>query len=220
MGTEHIVNPGECLTSLAARFGFSDFAIIWNHPRNARLRKARACPNVLNPGDVVFIPDQTHKSVSGATGQTHEFVVRRLPVMLKILLQDRDGKPLPAVRYVLEVAGETRTGIIPADGLLQEEIPAGATRGKLTLPTLGLDFPLQIGHLDPVDQVEPKRPLLIGIQSRLQNLGFYAGQITGAMNAETQTALTRFQHDVLGRAEADGTLDAETQEALTQKHGC
>ena len=220
METEHVVNPGECMSSLAARYGFSDFAVIWNHPRNARLRKMRACPNVLNPGDVVFIPGQDQKSASGATGQTHEFVVRRLPVMLKVLLQDRDGVPLSAARYILEVAGEIHTGITPADGLLQEEIPAGATRGKLTLPSLGLDFPLQIGYLNPVDQVEPKRPLLVGIQSRLQNLGFYDGQVTGAMNAETQAALARFQHDVLGRAEADGVCDSVTQEALIQRHGC
>ena len=219
MGIEHVVNPGECLTSLAARYG-SDFAAIWSHPRNARLHKMRACPNVLNPGDVVFIPDRTQKSASGATGRTHEFVVRHQPAALKILLQDQDGKPLSAVRYVLEVNGETRTGITPADGLLQEEIPADATRGKLTLPSLGLDFPLQLGYLDPVDQVEPKRPLLIGVQSRLQNLGFYAGQTTGAMNDETQTALVRFQHEIMGRAEADGVLDGETQDALTQKHGC
>ena len=184
------------------------------------MRKMRACPNVLNPGDVVYVPDRTQKSASGATGRTHEFVLRHQPAALKILLQDQDGKPLNAVRYVLEVNGETRTGITPANGLLQEEISADATHGKLTLPSLDLDFPLQLGSLTPVDQVEPKRPLFSGIQSRLQNLGFYAGRVTGAMNDETQTALVRFQHEVLGRAEADGVVDAETQEALIKKHGC
>lgn len=220
MEREHTVKLGECLTSLAAHYGFSDFAVIWSHPRNARLRQTRHNPNVLNPGDVVFIPEHTHKPLSRATGQSHQFVMKRATAMLKILLQDRDGMPLSAARYTLEVAGQTRTGATAADGLLQEEVPAHATSGELTLHALDLHLPLQIGHLDPINQGVPERPLVLGIQSRLQNLGFYAGEVTGVFDAETQVSLARFQHDILGRAEAGGVLDSETQDALARKHGC
>ncbi len=100
MNEEHIVKPGECLTSLAAQYGRSEDAI-WSHPRNARLQRTRPCRNVLNPGDAVFIPNQEQKFVSRATGQAHEFVISQSTARLKIRLQDREGKPFAGARYVL-----------------------------------------------------------------------------------------------------------------------
>src|SRR4051812_23195035 len=46
------------MSSIAHDFGFLNFETILNHPKNAELKKNRANPQVLFPGDEVFIPDK------------------------------------------------------------------------------------------------------------------------------------------------------------------
>ena len=42
----YTVNPGECLTKIAADHGFGDFKMIYDHPANAEFRKLRPDPHV------------------------------------------------------------------------------------------------------------------------------------------------------------------------------
>ena len=58
MAVTHVVAQGEYLSLIAARFGFRDPRVIWNHPDNAALRERRKNPNVLFPGDVLTIPER------------------------------------------------------------------------------------------------------------------------------------------------------------------
>lgn len=55
---EHVVRQGECLSAIAKRYGFASYRIIYDHPDNAELRRARPNPNLLFPGDVIVIPDR------------------------------------------------------------------------------------------------------------------------------------------------------------------
>ena len=63
----HTVVQGECLSSIAAKAGFTVDAL-WNLPENAQLKSTRKDPNVLYPGDVVFVPDPRPKLISKSTG--------------------------------------------------------------------------------------------------------------------------------------------------------
>ena len=54
-GELHVVEQGECLSSLTQLYGFSDYRQIYYHPNNSELRRKRPNPNVLYPGDEVFI---------------------------------------------------------------------------------------------------------------------------------------------------------------------
>ena len=65
----HRVKQGECLTSIAARYGFADWRAIYQHPNNAELRKKRPNPSLLFPGDALFIPEKRRKTVAAQTGK-------------------------------------------------------------------------------------------------------------------------------------------------------
>ncbi len=93
MPIEHIVAPGECISSVAYQHGFF-WETLWNHGDNAGLKKERKDPNVLHPGDVVVIPDLTVKEESCATEQVHEFRLKGVPARLNIkVVRPKAPKP-------------------------------------------------------------------------------------------------------------------------------
>ena len=55
---QHMVKEGECLDSIALDHGFADWRTIYDHPKNTDLRSKRPDPNVIHPGDKLFIPDK------------------------------------------------------------------------------------------------------------------------------------------------------------------
>ena len=57
MGDYYTVQQGDCLSSIAQNFGFPDYATIYRDPENAAFRKKRPNPNVICPGDILYIPD-------------------------------------------------------------------------------------------------------------------------------------------------------------------
>ncbi|HEY6945459.1 MAG TPA: LysM domain-containing protein, partial [Candidatus Acidoferrum sp.] len=71
MSETHIVEQGEHLSQIAKKYGFPDYKIVWDHPENADLKKLRKNPNILFPGDQVFIPDKEEKEESGPTDKRH-----------------------------------------------------------------------------------------------------------------------------------------------------
>ena len=58
MPTRYTVVAGDCLSSIAARHGFSNWRIVYDAPENADFRAKRPNPNVIYAGDVLFIPNQ------------------------------------------------------------------------------------------------------------------------------------------------------------------
>ena len=76
MPTVHVVQQGECLSSIALEYGFSSYEKIYNHADNAEFKQARPDPNLIFPGDRLTIPDKIVKAFSCATGQAHRFVVK------------------------------------------------------------------------------------------------------------------------------------------------
>jgi hypothetical protein len=53
----HVVQPGENLSVIAHKYGFSDWRAVYNHPQNADFRRKRPNPQHVMPGDTVFIPE-------------------------------------------------------------------------------------------------------------------------------------------------------------------
>src|SRR4030095_14342956 len=54
----YTVKQGDHVAGIAFRFGLSDFRTIWDHPNNTELKNKRQNPNVLFPGDVLYVPDR------------------------------------------------------------------------------------------------------------------------------------------------------------------
>lgn len=216
MSISHQVSKGECLSSIAAKHGFVDYRTIYDHADNAEFRKKRPNPNVIYPRDVIQIPDRKIKTVACATGQTHTFVVTRPKVMLRIKLADDEGNAFADKRYQLKVGSFTLDGRTGSDGLIEQPIPADAAHGELVFwlddddhTSEGLSFPLELGDLDPPEEVS-------GAQARLLNLGFDCGGVTGTLDEPTCVALRAFQ--AASGLEATGALDAATSAKLRQQH--
>jgi N-acetylmuramoyl-L-alanine amidase len=215
----HIVEQGEYLARIAKDYGFSDWHTIYDHPENAELKKKRPNPDILLPGDEIFIPDKQPKQESCPTEKKSHFQVKVPKAWLKIVLKDSEGKALSHQAYTLTVATMTCKGTTDGAGSLQQKIPIGVELGQLTLDKLGLVWTLKIGHLDPVHDEGQDMAIISGLQARLNNLGYACGDVDGDLGEQTIEALKDFQRFVLGRKEPNGEPDKETRDALLARHG-
>jgi N-acetylmuramoyl-L-alanine amidase len=215
MSTYHKVTQGECLSSIARTYGFTDYLAIYNNPGNALLKRNRPNPNILYPGDTVFIPDKQQKQADRATSKMHVFQIPPPSCLLRLRLYDEDEQPYANKRYVLEVDDNTYKGRTSPQGLIEQKISGDAATAKLELSldeddeddVLSVD--LTLGYLDPIDQIS-------GVQARLNNLGFSCGTIDGIAGAKTEQAVRRFQRDA--GLEPTGKIDSQTCAQLTQCH--
>lgn len=207
MPTVHVVQQGECLSSIAHKYGFSNYEKIYNHGDNAAFKQARPDPNLIFPGDRVTIPDKVVKAFSCATGQAHRFVVKLPKRKLQLELLDTAGEPIADIPYTLVVGIQTFEGATSSEGKLEHDIPAKEQKAKLTMN--GVTRVLFIGHLNPIKDTEDAG--ISGIQSRLRNLGYPVASVDGQLNASTRAAIQAFQSD------HDLTVDGEVSDALIAK---
>lgn len=172
----HVVQQGECVSSIAGHYGFK-WETVWNHPNNASLLQKRNDPNVLYPGDEVYIPDSEIKEVPKGTEKRHKFVKKGASAKLKIRLLD-DYKPRAGVKYELEIDGALKSGVTDGNGFVQCPIPPGARRGRLLVGQGSTKdvYELRLGELDPLDTDE-------GISGRLLDLGFGTDNLSEAISA-------------------------------------
>ncbi len=214
MPVRHVVQPGECLLSLATRYGFADWQAIFEHPDNSELKEKRKTPSVLHPGDVVSIPEKADKQVEVATGAVHTFKVKLPKAMVRIALQVHGS-----YGYELSVDGERWTGKTDGSAPIEHAISPDARDGELLLwpDTEGNDeareglqrIPLLLGHLDPVEEIS-------GIQGVLGNLGHYYGPVDGRESDAMKAAIAAFQAKV-GLART-GEIDDALRDKLRAEH--
>jgi hypothetical protein len=208
MATNYQVKQGDCISSIAFEHGF--FAdTIWNHPNNAELMEKRQDPNVLMPGDVVFIPDKRLKEVGEPTNQVHKFRCKNTPEKLKIQLL-KEEKPRAGEPYELEIDDLKFSGQTDGQGRLEQSIPPNAKKGQLILDNGNEIYRLLLGNLNPSDEIT-------GVQGRLRNLGFYFGPLDGKISDELEHALQEFQ--ITRDIEPDGELNPATMNALKEAYG-
>jgi Putative peptidoglycan binding domain/LysM domain len=198
---EYTVKQGNCISSIAQKHGLF-WEKVWNHPKNAELKESRKDPNILYPGDVVFVPDKEEKEETGATEQRHRFRKKGVPALLRLIVEI-EGEIIANAPYVLEVDGKLYSGETDEDGMLEVGIEPNAKKGHLTVGEL--DYELELGGMDPLNEH-------VGIQTRLQNLGFYEGDLDGKVNPETKEALILFQRST--GIEATGEMDQTTRDKL------
>jgi hypothetical protein len=186
---------------------------VWNAPENDGLRRLRNNPNVLKPGDVLFIPERTLKTQSVPTDQTHRFIVKTDILKLRFVIHDFDNQPIPNLPTVLEVEGDPLERTTNSKGIIERPIPRTAQTGHLRIPKLGLDLPLAIGHLDPATEES-------GWRARLINLGYFRGAVDDddeAVRKLLTWALEEFQCDF--GLHVSGEADAATLAKLEAIHG-
>ena len=179
------INLGDSIPSLAKDAGHF-WPTVRDHPANAELKALRKNPNVLNPGDEVFIPEIEVVEKSKSSDQKHKFKLKGEKLKYKLRLM-RLGEPRKGEKYTLILdSGKSIEGSTDGDGNLEQEIPAETKSARLLLDGGKEEKFLRIGHLNPISEIS-------GIQQRLNNLGYQAGPEDGAMNDQLRKALSAFQ---------------------------
>lgn len=211
---QHTIKEGEHISTLADLYKFFDYHSIWDFGANADLKSKRGNPNVLNPGDVVTIPDKIQKEMGRPTTQVHWFGVNLQTLMLRIDIKDYFDEPVAQTRCALEVEGNPTTLVTDDTGKIERVVDRTAHSGRLVVR--GSDLELRIGDLDDVD-------VQSGQTARLNNLGYRAGLIEGPDPDLFQSALEEFQADNNirdGSGRVTGVADQRTRDTLKKKHGC
>ncbi len=215
MSRKHTVKQGECLSSIASHYGFGDWRAIYGHADNAEFRKLRPNPNLIYPGDILVIPDPKQRKEQRPTGQTHQFVLKRLRTLLRVEVHDEDDKPLAGKRFTLVAGSSTIEGQTDGDGVLEASVDPTLQEVELSVFAEGDEtgpryvWEVKIGHLDPVEEVT-------GVQARLNNLGYYCGECDGKLGPLTETALRAFQDDQ--GLDPTGEADEPTRGKLIEVH--
>lgn len=206
----HQVVQGEHLSMIAEKYGFSSYRTLWNHPQNAALKKLRKNPNILFPGDSIFIPDLETRSESRPTEQRHTFKKMGDKLMLRLVVKDENGEPVANTPCRLLI--EPNDHAEKTDGLGMVEVQVHAYSQKGTLIISNIEMPLKIGDLDPV--TEPS-----GQVARLNNLGYRASPADGFDEKAFRSAVEEFQCDH-PPLKVNGVCGGDTQAKLVEVHGC
>jgi len=240
MGKTYTVAQGDHLSKIARSFGFASHLTIWDAPENKQLKDKRKNPNILFPGDRLFIPDKDTKEEHRSTDQRHSFQTKTEKLMLRIALKDLRNHPLRGNECILSLEADPKKLTTNADGIIEQEItdPKRATKGLLLDQGKPNDklrterrIPLKIGDLDPETKVS-------GQIARLNNLGYNAGEVPErpvtedeaekvAKSPQFRSAVEEFQCDFMGQDSlvvikrvVDGICGEKTQAKLKEIHGC
>jgi N-acetylmuramoyl-L-alanine amidase len=216
MASYYTVRQGEHLSRIARECGFSDYLTIWNHPANADLKQKRQNPNVLAPGDSLYIPERENRVQDCPTDAKHQFRMKQPVLRLRLTLEDVYMAPIANAQCELVLESEVRNLTTDSNGRLETFLSPSVHEGTLTIldadsPFSGLSIPIRVGDLDPVDQRS-------GQQARLNNLGYDAGPAGGADDDQFCMAVEEFQCE--HGLQVDGICGPLTQVALKKAHGC
>ena len=204
---KHRVKGGECITSIADHYGFY-WITVWLHDANAELRRHCEDPNMLMEGDIVYVPDITAKKETGSTEQRHRFRKKGIPAVVR--LQMFDGQePRTNQKYRFTFGGGTIEGETDGEGFLEVPVPAELLTAQLIIGEDEAVYDINLGQLPPLSK-------LIGVQTRLNNLGYLTKKPSGELDDATRAALIALQFDT--GLTADGELNEATRTKLAELH--
>jgi len=241
MPTQHKVQDGECILSIAARNSVTDYHTLWNDAANAGLKKLRPNPNMLVIDDMVTLPEPKQKSTSATTGKTAMFVIKKdKGARLRLLLLDAEDKAVKGKKWKLN------TPIVASGTIEVKNLPVTDIQGSLTItlrepsavaPTAAAKpsptypptvVPVEFKDTKPnanpeLDTLEvtlklgslPSHNHESGVKARLLNLGFLQG--LNASAAQTTAAVKRYQLVCLKQKSGSGTLK-DIEDDLRKRH--
>jgi N-acetylmuramoyl-L-alanine amidase len=192
------VRQGDYVQSLADQLGF-DADTIWNDPKNAQLKQLRGNPNILFPGDILYVPDQEPTARTLKTGATNSFVSSPVTVPVTIKFSSaRFASQACTIEELPDLTGLTTD----ANGTLTFSVPVTLDAATVAFTEIGATYVFKIGHLDPMGT-------LSGVFQRLQNLGFFPRDATlDDANVESLRAHLRLFKATQGGGDPDPAAPA------------
>jgi hypothetical protein len=206
----YVAQEGDCVLSLAERFGFF-WQTIWNHPENRELKTKRGRPSILLPGDRVTIPQLTIGHVDCPTDRVHRFVRKGVPNKVRLYFQE-EGEPLADMPWQASVDGTAFEGTTDSQGGMEMALRFDARECRIKVGTGESErhYVIRLGNLDPWNTSS-------GALSRLRNLGFLRSPSEGRPPEETAGAIREFQ--MFRSLEPTGEFDEPTCRELRRMHG-
>ena len=110
-----IVGSQDSILSIAKSRGFF-WKTIWDHGRNSKLKQLRKEPEILMPGDEVYIPKIDPKKVSKPNEARHKFKLKGEQAKFKIQLKQL-GEPRKGEEYILVIDGVITNGTTDEEGV-------------------------------------------------------------------------------------------------------
>ena len=224
----YVVRSGEYITAIAHANGL-DPITLWEHADNADLRKTRSHPEMLAPGDILYLPKPKAVKAPLTVGGDNAFVSNPPSVSVAITLNGSDGKPLAGKAVRVEEACGKKDYTTGGDGSLQFNVPCTTRVAVVRVVGTRTSFKVKVGNLDPHDSDA-------GALSRLRQLGFSgdeaavsanghpALQQTGDTTNDADAAQARLSQAVTAFQTAmglpvTGQLDDATRSKLAEKYG-
>ncbi|MEE8416049.1 MAG: peptidoglycan-binding domain-containing protein [Desulfobacterales bacterium] len=231
------VEANEDLMNILAEYGIKDWKQVYEHEKNAELRKKRPNPHILYKGDKLFIPELPAKEFVCETNKLHTFTLYPPQTLLHMYLKDDDGEPYGDIKFEIWIEGEQydptgkgkelktrKDGLIfymvPVTNVIElrvwfpkdeDEDEDEDEQAELSEEPEYETIKLFQGHIDPIDTVE-------GVQDRLFNLGYDCGDDPhGELKEGTEAALRQFQVDC-GLVPTK-MIDDVTRKLLLKRHG-
>lgn len=217
----YVVCAGDYLTSIAHACGVTPDAI-WSLPANAALRKIRTNPEMLAPGDLLYLPAPERKWLQVSLGTTNKFVGTVPKADIKVVLLGPDGEPLAGKTVLLTPKVVDPDPVTDGQGLLALSVPVDVHVLTAAIADLGLTFAIRVGHLDPHDVDS-------GTLSRLRQLGYVGDE--GALLRSGQPYVSGIDADSTALArgvaafqdakklDVTGTVDATLCGAIRDGYG-
>ncbi len=212
----YVIRQGDYLTKLGHTMGF-DPQTVWQNPKNQSLRERRPDPEMLHPGDLLWVPDQADlRRLPVRSGASNQYVahIPKKPIDLKIQIGGEVLAKEPFV--VLGLGPDPVEGETDETGHLKTQVEVHVREIEVILPNQNRTLRLRIGDLDPMDTIA-------GLRKRLLHLGYYQPTRVGIENQDATdgdaliAALKAFQS--FEALPVTGKLDDETRKALNEAHG-
>jgi hypothetical protein len=211
----YIVRPGDHLAQLAYVHAF-DANEVWSHERNADLRQMGRTPELLAPGDILYLPVKPKEGMAFSAGTSNRYRAQVPTVKVSLAFKDAD-RVLSDEPYEVHGLGtdgsdgQTEARKTDADGKIELELPVTTREVSIVFPIQNVAYEVRVGDMDPVAE-------LSGVQKRLENLGYLPRDRESASEgAYLQGAIAAFQKQ--HGLSPTGTLDQGTTRLLKDEHG-
>lgn len=206
----YVVRQGDYLAKIAAALGCAE-GELWEHPQNQPLRDAGRTPELLAPGDVLYVPDGPSRTVDARLQSDNAFTAWVPEVSVRVTFQI-NGVPRASQRYKVLDTGRAQEGLTDAAGLAAFDVAMTARTVRVVFDDPPAVYHVNIGFTDPSTE-------RAGVFDRLRQLGYLPMEATAAevTDGRVRGALAAFQQD--HGLTPSGETDDATRERLVAAFG-